>query len=374
MRHRYEPGRGSARWRIDPARLAVRLALGAALLGVGMATAAGGSAARAQDPEPGEPGVARVEGVDSGHPRAVAIELCRVRHPDAESIERIALARDDEFADALAGSSLPGAGCILFTPGGPDEPLHPDVRAEIDRVMVPGGGVYVLGGRQAVSEEVTDELSAAGYEIARLAGATRFETAEAIAMETAREIALARDEVIVANGLEWVDAITAGGYAARQATPVVITPAERLHPAAERVIEQLDPQRTLVIGGTAAISDRAAGATQNPERVAGPNRMRTAVAVAEQMWPRVEGFAGDAFVVANLERGDGWVPALAATRLSGAWDAPQLGVWTDAYPGETEGYLQGRAFDELPSVTLLGDGDFISSETADRIRADIQPE
>lgn len=356
--------------------LTSRQALGAAtvagLMIAGVVLGAGH--AQAQDePEPGEPGVARVEGLGTGQPRDIAIELCRLQHDDG-AVDQVALARDDEFADALAGSALPGVGCILFTPGGPGEPLHPDVHAEIDRVTGGQADISLLGGDQAVSSQVEQELEQAGYGIARLAGPTRFETAETIARAAARRVALARDEVIVANGLEWVDALTAGAYAAREVAPVVVTTPDQLHPAAERVLDELDPQRTWVVGGTAVVSSQAANAAPNPERVAGSNRMSTAVAVAEQMWPGVDGFAGDTYVTANLERGDGWVPALAATRLSAAWNAPQLGVWTDDYPGETENYLQRQGFAELPSVTLLGNVGFVSEDTAQQIRDDIQPE
>lgn len=356
--------------------LSPRHALGAATV-AGLMIAGvvlGADLAQAQDePEPGEPGVARVEGVGSGQPRDVAIELCQLQHDDG-AVDRLALARDDEFADALAGSALPGVGCILFTPGGPGEPLHPDVRAEIDRVTGGLADIYLLGGDQAVSSQVEQELDQAGYGIARLEGTTRFETAEAIAQAAARAVATPREEVIVANGLEWVDAITSGAYAAREVAPVVLTTRDQLHPAAERVLDGLDPQRTWVVGGTAVVSHQAADATPNPQRAAGNNRMSTAVAVAEQMWPGVDGFAGDTYVTANLERGDGWVPALAATRLSAAWNAPQLGVWTDLYPDETSDYLQQQDFSDLPSVTLLGDVGFVSDDIAQQIHDDIQPE
>lgn len=365
------------------AALLVALAAGLVAGGGGIADATDGLGASSEEPsghqpppvrevEIGEPGVSRATG-EGGVPRTVALELCRYLVPEAGSAERVVLARDDDFADALAGSALPGVSCILFTPGGPEATLDPSVRAEIDRVLVPTGGIYVLGGPRAVSTAVTDELGAAGYDVARLYGPTRYETAEVVALQTAAEVALYRPEVIVASGENWPDAVTAGAYASAEAVPVLLTQRDSLHPAARRVLDELAPERTWVVGGTAVVGHAAADATPGPYRVAGPNRMATAVAVAEQMWGDPPHREHESFVVANLERADAWSLALGAARLSARLGAPQLGVWSSEYATETRRYLEARQFRELPAVTLLGDLGFVDDGVARRIQQSIQP-
>jgi len=74
-------------------------------------------------------------------------------------------------------------GPLLFTdPAG----LTPATAAELQRVLPRGAVVYVLGGERAVAPAVVDDLSARGYAVRRLAGASRVETALAIADEARR--------------------------------------------------------------------------------------------------------------------------------------------------------------------------------------------
>ena len=127
--------------------------------------------------DPDDPGTNRLPGEDAGDAVDVADQICNYLVSDGRA-NQIALARNDDFADALAGSQLPFIECILYTTGGPSATLDDRTRGEIDRALVPGGVVYILGGTNAVSVDVENELVGAGYEVRRLSGPTRFETAE----------------------------------------------------------------------------------------------------------------------------------------------------------------------------------------------------
>lgn len=324
---------------------------------------------------PGEPGVSRLDGAGSGEPIDTAAEICQFLVADGTG-DAIALARVDDFADALAGSALP-VDCILFTDGGPDAPLDPDTRSEIQRALGAEGRVFVLGGENAVSALAADALVGDGYDVARLAGPTRFETAEAVATAVGQEIALATDQVIVAFGGDWADAVTVGAYAHATGTPIVLTPREGLHPAAARVIETVrtaDPSAEVVlVGGEAVVGPAVQSAVDGAvRRVAGDNRMATAVAIAEQLWPAVPA-TGEDFVLANLERADAWTIALAAAPLAAEIGGPQVGLRATSYPPETEAYLTGLGLTDLPSVVLLGDIGFISDDVATAVEGSVTP-
>jgi len=125
-----------------------------------------------------------VDAVRPAEPVALGASICQLVVPEEDGADQVLLARDDSFADALAGAPLAGDdSCILFTAGGPDRTLDPAARAEIDRVLplAPAGTVRILGGVDAVSQQVEDELAAAGYVVERLAGPSRFETAVEVA-------------------------------------------------------------------------------------------------------------------------------------------------------------------------------------------------
>ncbi len=321
------------------------------------------------DPEPGDPGTSRLPGEDAGDAVDVADQICNFLVDDGRAAQ-VALARSDDFADALAGSQLPFIECILFTTGGPTAALDDRTRDEIDRALVPGGVVYLLGGVNAVSQPVQDELTAAGYEVRRLSGPTRFETAEAIAQETIFELGqdgLPPRDVVVAYGLNWPDAITGGAWVhARAGALLVLSDTRSLHPAAARIIAQANPDRTVLVGGTGVIGTEVEAAVPNPQRVAGVNRMATAVDVATSLWPEIPASDED-FVFVNLDRADAWTLALAAAPLSAAIDAPQLGVRTDSLPAETEQYLIDSQISMIPSRVVLGDLSFVSDDVVQSI-------
>ena len=308
-------------------------------------------------------------GAASTDPRAVAAELCRAVVPEEDGATGVVLARDDVVADALAGAPLAGRrSCVLLTAGGPDAPLDGRARVEVDRVLPHGGAVRILGGASAVSPAVEDELRDAGYDVDRLAGATRYETAAAVARTVAAEHGGA-EEVLLASGEGFADALTGGAYGAWTGSPLLLTGTATLHQAAAAALADLAPARTVVLGGRAVVSDVAAGGAPNPVRVAGPNRMATAVAIAQELWePRLG--AVDAVVLTNLEADDAWTLALAAAPLSASLEAPQLGVAATRYPAETAAHLRDL---DPPAVDLrvLGGADAVAAAVADAAARDV---
>ncbi|UVS79512.1 cell wall-binding repeat-containing protein [Actinokineospora sp. UTMC 2448] len=120
----------------------------------------------------------------------------------------VVLARGDLYADALAGGPLAGyenAPLLL----NPPQSLLPAVRTEIQRVLAPGGTVYLLGSTGALSASVDSALTSAGFVTKRLAGSDRFRTAIRVAEEMATT-----NRFFVATGTDFADALPAGAFAA----------------------------------------------------------------------------------------------------------------------------------------------------------------
>ncbi|MGI9017167.1 MAG: cell wall-binding repeat-containing protein [Euzebya sp.] len=323
--------------------------------------------------EPGAVELERIDGggQDPGDVRAVAIRTCQTALTAEGTAARVLIARDDAFADALAAAPLAGDdGCILFTGPG-EQPLDTRVHDEIDRVRSPGGEVILLGGTEAVGQVVEDELTDAGYPVQRLAGTTRYETAVDIA-EAVHQANSGSPftEVILAYGENWPDSVTAGAYAAAQGVPIILTPTDVLHPAADAFLRSVpEVDRTTVVGGTAVIAEQTAAATPNPQRFAGDNRMGTATAIATALWPTA-GMTGSDFVFVNLEAPDAWTLALAAAPLSALRGAPQLGVATDRVPAETDAYLADYGQSNQTKIAvLMGDESYIDAAVGDALVA-----
>lgn len=322
----------------------------------------------------GEVEVRRVDGGPAAPDdvRAIAISACQELIGQGALAGRVLLARDDAFADALAAAPLAGdTGCILYTGPG-EQPLDPVVRAEIDRVLPPGGEVVLVGGTAAVGTAAAEELAAAGYSPRRIAGATRYETAAALAAAVREgQDEQAFREVVLAYGGDYPDAVTAGAYAAAQGVPVILTDTPSLHPAAEAFLAAAPVDRTTVVGGTAVISDAAASAAPTAVRIAGDTRMGTAAAVARQLWPTAD-IAPARFMLVDLEGPRAWAPALSAAPLAALRGTPQLGTATDRLPEETRELLAETGTEGLaqpPGILVVGGQGFVADAVAEAAAA-----
>lgn len=276
-------------------------------------------------------------------PGSQAIASSRAVFSAANPAELAVIARDDEFSDALAGSSLGfGRGPLLFT--GSEGPLDPLTREELRRVMPDGGTVYLLGGILAVPARVEQELSAEGYDVHRLAGRTREETAGVIAAEVvARNGEGTRPPfgtAIVVTSEAWPDAVVAGQLGVWWGFPIILTPPEELHPDARDALLSMDLDRVLVVGGHGAVSavvvDEVEGllpADARLFRLAGSSRVDTGVAVAT--WHRNElrrlgETPPDTVAAVNIRTPLGYAYVLAATPIIGATAGVFLPVEGDA--------------------------------------------
>jgi len=168
------------------------------------------------------------------------------------------LANGLRFPDALAIS--PGAHAlelpVLLT--GADA-LQEDAAAYIDTNAV--DTVVIVGGTGVVSQDIEDALEADGITVVRLAGETRYETSVEIAEFHVTQ-GFTLDEVVMATGENFADALAGGPYAAEMGAPMVLTQTATLTPAtAAFLAENCQAVDALsILGGTAAITAAVANA------------------------------------------------------------------------------------------------------------------
>lgn len=272
---------------------------------------------------------------------AIARQVFAAAGATGRNADYVVLSRAEIFADSLGGAGLAGSRApILFTNGptavDPDPALHSRTLADVDRVLGGKGTVYLLGGTGAISERVERELRAAGYTPRRLAGPSRVETSVRVAEEVVR-VHGAPERILVARADEWPDAVTGGAYAAASGNPLVLSGRDDLHPASKQFIQANGGSQVFALGGSVALTDGVVS-DAGAQRVSGPDRASTAIAVAERLWGRTIGGDGDRFVVTPGWTNDAWVHALALAPRSAADAAPQLLVGDDV-PESVSGYL-----------------------------------
>ena len=305
-------------------------------------------------PDPTEPiepidphGVARIAGSDRHH-TAVLTSQARYREGEAGAV---VLSRSDEFADALAGTPLAArrGGPLLLTPSAS---LLPVTMQEIERVLPPGGTVYLLGGEAALAPTVADSLRAAGFQVERLSGANRFETAVAIATEVGSTQA-----ILLTTGLNFPDALAAGAAASANGGVVVLSADQTPHPATLAYLADHPGVPQYAIGGPAVAAHPTAQA------VSGPTRHDTAVLVAEEFFSAPE--------VAGIARSDLYADALGGGAHIGGLGGPLLLTPTDALPAVVEQHLTANA-PSLRGAFLYGGQSAISSQVEQAVEAAIE--
>ena len=173
------------------------------------------------------------------------VDISQGSYGDDEA-EVVVLARADEFADALAGTpfAVQKGGPMLLTY--PDS-LHPNTAAELQRVLPEGRTVYLLGGVVALSQAVEDQVRALGYDVVRLQGPSRVETAVDIAEEMS-----GLQNVLITTGYNFPDALAAGAAAAHINGAVLLTTAEARHPATDAFLDDHADLDAFAVGGPAA--------------------------------------------------------------------------------------------------------------------------
>lgn len=281
---------------------------------------------------------------DQSDPIDAAVDLSGTAFPLPMSATRAVVTRADVFADAMTAGPLAGAdGPVLYTGR---EGLDPRVRQELLRVLPENGVVSVLGGPDALSDAVVQDLDRL-WRVERLAGADRTDTAARVAESVVARTG-ARTALIARAGPDrekpWADALAGGAYGAARGLPVLLTDTPALSTAASVAIGRLGITDTIVLGGTHAISEDVFRALPRPVRIAGADRAGTAVEVARVLWGRTVGADGDRFLVADGFRPDSWTLALAATPLAAQEDAPLYVAGETALPAPTVDALRALGY------------------------------
>ncbi|NYF09841.1 YVTN family beta-propeller protein [Leifsonia sp. AK011] len=267
-------------------------------------------------------------------------------------VETVYIATGLNYPDALAAGAVAAksASPILLTR--PDA-LPTVVANELTRLDP--DNIVVLGGTGTVTSSVQNALSAYGT-VSRIAGTNRYDTARQL-VQSAQFTQV--DQVYIATGNNFPDALAAGAAAASGGDPVILVngTASSLDSATLSLIQSTGAPKAVILGQTNAVSsgiEDQLGQSYEVERLAGTTRYETAVLVNQ--------YAFGGASTALLATGANFPDALAGTPLANATSAPLYVVRTDCVPA---GVLS--EFDRLGTsrVILLGGTPTLSVEVED---------
>lgn len=303
------------------------------------------------DPPPGGDDITtvRIWGEDRYQ---TAVEASREAFPGGA--DTVFVASGTDFPDALAGGPAAAGedGPILLVR--PDR-VPESVLAEIERLDPER--IFLLGGASAVGDDVATTLNQAAP-VQRLAGPDRYGTAAAVA----DRFWDSSGTVFLAVGTDFADALSGGSAAAKLDVPVLLTRSQALPQGTITALQALDPDRVVLLGGTAAISEAvgtAVGALlpeSRVERVFGSDRYGTSLEVIQAFWP--EG-SREVYVATGLDFAD----ALAGVPLAAAnGSAPVLLTRPICAPAATLDALEHL---DASLRVLLGGTSAIADEALD---------
>ncbi|MHB1651909.1 MAG: cell wall-binding repeat-containing protein [Desulfitobacteriaceae bacterium] len=202
------------------------------------------------------------------------------------TVHNVLLANGYSFADSLAGVPLAKQkkAPLLYVDSSPS--TSGDALSYIQNHLAHDGNIYILGGTGVVSDSFVDALVGMGFSVSnihRLGGATRYETAVAIAKEVSHN----GTEFFIASGDNFPDALSGSvlaavlgdvtsdmasylsatkvpTYAAQGGVPLLLIPSDGTIPSC--VIDYLNnvslptwlqKQYFQILGGTGAVPDGA---------------------------------------------------------------------------------------------------------------------
>ena len=287
-----------------------------------------------EPPKPTVDGVYRIAGADRIE-TSIGIADTLKETMGVEKFSNIVVATALNFPDALAGSylaSVKGAPILLTY-----DAVHAKIAQYIADNLVPGGVVYILGDRTAVSEVFERELSGRGVRYERVAGSDRFGTNMAI-LNSAN--VPTGSTVLVCTALNFADSLSVSATG----LPILLVYGS-LRPDQKVFLNTVKPGAIHVVGGTGAVSEKLFEELKNHapqvKRVYGQNRHETSATVALEYFPD----AKSAVIAYSFNFPDG----LCGGPLAYALGAPLLltvsgdttpNAYTDKY-GISAGYVLG---------------------------------
>jgi putative cell wall-binding protein len=270
---------------------------------------------------------------------ATAIAVSQKEYPTSGIASAVVLARADDYPDALVGAAFAAAknAPLLFTSGGA---LTAATATEIQRLLVPGATVYLLGGTSAIPSSVAAQVNTLGYAEVRYGGADRFATAVAVADALGDPYT-----VFLATGTDFPDALAAGPAATKAGGVVLLTNGSTL-PAETSAYLSTHHGTVYAVGGPAAAADPSA------LPLVGGDRYATAIVVADQLFtsPSTIGVAS----------GVGFADALAGGAMLAHTSGPLVLTDPNTLPGPASSYLTANAA-SLATVSIFGGTSAVSA-------------
>ena len=215
-----------------------------------------------------------------------AVEISR--YSFSGGAESVLLVDGFNFPDALAASPLAYAlnAPVLMVDTVKQE-IDAKTMAEIKRLEAKN--IYILGGSSVIGGRIESALHAQRYQVRRIAGNNRYGTAAEIAKRL--DGIAPYDKVVIANGLNYPDALSVGSAAARYGYPILFVSKDKIPEETLAVLSGGGIQEIIIVGGSSVVGGdvEAKLRTYAPvRRLAGDDRIQTAVKIQAYFYAKTD--------------------------------------------------------------------------------------
>ena len=271
-----------------------------------------------------------------------AVEVSKRLYKQADTV---VLTSSSEMIDSLTSSPF-GIAINAPTLFVEKDTILQEVLGEIKRLQPKK--IIIAGGDSVISEKVQKQIEQMGVEVKRTAGKDRFQTAVKLG-EQIRRNSNNKTDIILANGYNFIDALTAGSLAAKMNIPILLTGDSSLNSITEKAIKEWGIKNVILVGGDQQVSEGVISKLQKDglsvERIAGKTRVETALKLAEKVNSNPE-----KVIFAN---GRTYADALIASYLSKKENAPIILIEKENVPVSVKEYLREKNIKD--SIILGGD-------------------
>ncbi|MEV8215001.1 cell wall-binding repeat-containing protein [Leifsonia sp. NPDC077715] len=299
--------------------------------------------------KPWSPTVKRIAGTDRFD---TSVALSKAGYPSTAPV--VVVATGMNYPDALAAGPAAAklGGPLLLTAS---TYLPASVSTEIKRLKP--GKIVIVGGLNAVTSAVEQQLKKLAPTVDRVSGSDRFDTARKVvtyAFPTAQK-------AYVATALNYPDALSAAAAAGAQSDPVVLVngTTSTIDAPTSALLSSRGIVSVTIVGGTNAVSTGIEASLKSKlgaakvTRLAGSDRFTTSVLVAKEAFTS----SSAAYVATGLQFPD----ALAGSALAAAKHAPLFTSMPTCLPAGAKQEMKALS---VSTVTLIGGVNALSANVA----------
>lgn len=193
-----------------------------------------------------------------------------------DSANTVIISNNNAYADALAASPLAFQedAPILLTQ---KDRLSDETKREIIRLKPKK--IIIVGGTGSVGETVVKELTETGFNsVERIGGKNRFE----VSLNIAKKLN-STDTAIVADGMNFPDALAIAPYAARNGHPILLANKDKLPTETQQALIDKQIKKTIIVGGEASVGKEVYNQLPSPHRLSGIDRYEVAANVIRNL-------------------------------------------------------------------------------------------